>query len=363
MTQTQDEQNVQTPVNPNQEVQPETSVAEVTTNQSATEPVAENTVDTTKDLFDGEDLDSLVDAMPDQESDIQSIELEAEKPTVQNQASTLIEDSKNTIANGVNTGVETIQWVWQAWIEWIQNAASQGVESVTSTLQQWWDTLKQTWQSAVQGVMWVWEDLKEGMWNIISGATSGNWVIESGTAVVQGTVSTATNVVGNAATNVMDTWTSVVNNTVWAVTNVATGATNVVKDSVNNIVWAVLPGQVGQGVTNLSNTVTQSALDLWNKAQETLQQTGEKAKWFFSGLRGNLTSGFSSKDAQKVLDEANAPINPQEIQQPAAPQVQQPVAPQVQQPAAPQVQQPAAPQVQQPATPEVQPWDTQQPQM
>lgn len=113
--------------------------------------------------------------------------------------------------------------------------------------------------------------------------------------------------------------------------------------------------------------MTQSALDLGNKATETLQETGEKAKGFFTGLRGSLTSGFSNKDAQKVLDEANAPIDMS--QQPAAPQVQQPATPQVQQPAAPQVQQPATPQVQQPATPEAQqpvapeaqPGDIQQP--
>ena len=387
MTQTQDEQNVQTPVTPAQEINAETPATEVVTNQPATEPVAENTVDTANDLYDGEDLDSLVDAMPDQESDIKSIELEAEQATVQNQASALIEDGTNTIASGVNTSVDTIQWVWQAWIEWIQNAtsqwveaiqwvwqawiewvqnvASQWVESVTTTLQQWWDTLKQTWESTVQWVMWVWEDLKEGIWNIVSGATSGNGVIESGTAVVQGTVSTATNVVWNAATSAMDTWTSVVNGTVGTVTNVATWATNVVKDSVNNIVWSVLPGQAGQWITNLSNTVTQSALDLWNKASETLQETGEKAKWFFSGLRGNLTSSLNSKEAQKVMDEANAPMDMnaqnQQAQQPAAPQVQQPVAPQVQQPAAPQVQQPAAPEAQQPVAPQVQPWDIQQP--
>ena len=111
MTQTQDEQNVQTPVTPAQEVPAEAPVAEAATNQPvAAQPAADNAVDTTADLFeDEEDLDSLVDAMPDQESEIKSIEIEAEKPTLQNQAASLIEDSKNTISNGVNTGVETIQ--------------------------------------------------------------------------------------------------------------------------------------------------------------------------------------------------------------------------------------------------------------
>lgn len=92
-----------------------------------------------------------------------------------------------------------------------------------------------------------------------------------------------------------------------------------------------------------------------------MQETGEKAKGFFSGLRDNLKSSFNSKEAQKVLDEASAPIDTTQVQQPVAPQVQQPTAPQVQQPTAPQTQQPTAPQVQQPATPEVQPGDVQQP--
>ena len=98
----------------------------------------------------------------------------------------------------------------------------------------------------------------------------------------------------------------------------------------------------------------------------------------------NFKSGFSSKEAQKVMDEANAPIEtppqpqvqqptvqqPQvaqpapEVQQPAAPQVAQPQvaqpAPEVQQPVAPQVTQ-STPEVQQQPTAEVHPGDTQQP--
>ena len=71
-----------------------------------------------------------------------------------------------------------------------------------------------------------------------------------------------------------------------------------------------------------------------------MQDVGETAKWFFSGLWGNLKWSFSN--AQKVIDEANSPV---EIQ----PQAEQPVAPQAEQPAAPQ----------QPT--EVQPGDIQQP--
>jgi hypothetical protein len=44
MTQTQDEQNVGTPVTPAQDANVTTPVAEAATNQPATEPVAENNV-------------------------------------------------------------------------------------------------------------------------------------------------------------------------------------------------------------------------------------------------------------------------------------------------------------------------------
>ena len=77
----------------------------------------------------------------------------------------------------------------------------------------------------------------------------------------------------------------------------------------------------------------------------------------------NFKAGFSSKDAQKVMDEANAPLeNPTPVVQ--TPQTQQPVAPEVQQPQVQQpveTQQPIPPQEQQPAAPQVQPWDVQQP--
>lgn len=83
-----------------------------------------------------------------------------------------------------------------------------------------------------------------------------------------------------------------------------------------------------------------------------MEETGQKAKGFFANLWDNFKSSFSSKEAKKVMDEVNAPLDTS-AQQPATPQVQQPATPQVQQPAAPQVQQPATPQVQKPA--EVQP--------
>jgi hypothetical protein len=209
----------------------------------------------------------------------------------------------------------------------------------------------------------MWQDLKEGFWNTFSEATSGKWVLEWGKATIQGAVTTTANVVGNATTNTVEAGQSVVNWTIWAAWNIATWAGNVVKDSINNVAWAVLPEQAAQKVSDFQDKVSQWAQDLWVKAKDTLQETWQKAKWFFSGLRDKFKTGFSSKDAQKVIDEANAPVD--RSQQPAnpvvaqpAPQVQQPVAPEVTQPVTPEVAQPT-PQVQQPT--EVQPGDVQQP--
>lgn len=330
MTQTQDEQNVSTPVTPSQDNV--TSDPEATTNQHTYDETTNNITTETKGIVNDVDSDSSNNWL------LHAYEI---------QWDSLIDNGKEIISETLNTGMEKIQWIWQAGVEWIQNAASQWVESITSTLEQWWDLLREWWQNTIEWIKGIWQDLKDGFWNIISEATSGKGVIESWTAIVQWTVNTATNVVWNAATNVMNTWTSVVNGTIWAVSNVATWAGNVVKDSVNNIAWAVLPGQAAQWVTNFTNTVSQWAQDLWNKAKETLQETGQKAKWFFTGLWDNFKSWFSN-DAQKVIDEANAPI---ETTQQTTSQVQQPTESQPQQPTESQAQQPA----------EIQAWDTQQP--
>jgi starch synthase len=82
---------------------------------------------------------------------------------------------------------------------------------------------------------------------------------------------------------------------------------------------------------------------------------------------GKFKSGFSTKEAKEVMNEANAPMDTTQQQpaaQPAAPVVEQPapVAEQpapAAQPAAPVVEQPAP--AAQPAAPEVQPGDIQQP--
>ncbi len=333
MTQTQDEQNVGTPVNPAQDgaVAP---VTEDTTQPAAAEPVV---------------------ATPATEPTNDSQPAEAKWDS-------LIDTSKGVVSGTLNTGMDKIQWVWQASVEWIQNAASQWVESMTSALGQWGDMLKESWQNTIEWIKNAWEDLKDWLGNIIAWATSGGWIVESGTAVVQWTVSTTANVVWNAATNVMDTWTNVVNWAAWAVSNVAAWATNVVTSSVNNVVWAVLPEQAAQWVSNFTNTVSQWAQNLGAKATDTIKDAGETAKWFFSGLWGNIKWTISPKDAQKVIDEANAPMDA--TQQQAAPQVQQPAAqptPPVATPEAVQAAtQPATPQVSQP-TPEVQTWDIQQP--
>ncbi len=314
MTQTQDDQNVGTPVVPAQDAN---SVA----------PIQEN-------------LDDSVSV-----TQTDWVETNSEV-----QEKSLIDDGKELITDTLNSGVEKIKWVWQAWIEWVKSAASQWVESVKDTIEQWWNILKETSQNTIEWIKGVWQNIKEWFWDIVAWVTSGGWVLESWKAVVKWSVTTATNVVWNATTNVIETWTSVVNWAVWAVSNVATSAGNVVKDSINNVAWTVLPEQAAQKVANFQDKVSQWAQDLWTMARETLQETWQKAKWFFANLRDNFKSWFSSKDAQKVMDEVNAPLEVT-AQQPATPQVQQPATPQVQQPTAPQVQQPE----------EVQLWDIQQP--
>jgi len=341
MTQTQDEQNVGTPVNPAQDGAAAPVTEATTTQPAAAEPVAENNA-----VSSTETPNEEASASPAQVSEPAT----TSEPIAQAQWNSLMDTSKGVVSDTLNTGMDKIQWVWQAGVEWVQNAASQWIESMTSTLGQWGDVLKEGWQNTIEWIKGVWDDLKNWLWNIVAWATSGGWVVESGTAVVGWTVETTANVVWNAATNAMDTGTTVVSGAAWAVTNVATWATNVVTDSVNNVVWAVLPGEAGKWVSNLTNTVSQWAQNLWTKATDTIKDAGETAKWFFTGLWGNIKWSLSSKDAQKVMDDANAPVD----------MSQQPVAPQVAQPAAPQAAQPAAPQAAQPAA-EVQPWDIQQP--
>ena len=80
----------------------------------------------------------------------------------------LLESSKETISNTVNTGVEKVKWIWQAGIEWVKSAASQWIESAKDTFNQGKETLKDSWQNAIEWIKWVWKELKEWIWNTIS---------------------------------------------------------------------------------------------------------------------------------------------------------------------------------------------------
>ena len=339
MTQTQDEQNVGTPVTPAQDWSATTPVTQDPTQTTSAQPVADNTVNT-----------------------------EESNSNIENKS--LIESWKDTVSGIVGTWVEKVKGIWQAGVEWVKSAASQWVESVKDTFEQGKETLKETGQNTIEWIKWIWQDIKEWFWNTFSETTSAKWVLEWGKAIIQWTATTTANVAWNAVTNTMNTWTSVVNGTIWAVWNIASWAGNVVKDSINNVAWTVLPEWAAQWVANFNEKISQWAQNLWTKTKETIHETWQKAKWFFSGLRDNFKSWFSSKDAKKVMDEANAPldttqqpVNPgvvqasSQVQQPIAPQVTQPV-PQVEQPVIPEVSQ-ASPQVQQPT--EVQPGDIQQP--
>ena len=309
MTQTQDEQNVGTPVTPAES-------AEVST--PATEPVAAEPV-----------AAEPVVAQP-----IVPDRAQPQQPSENSSVGSILQNGTNTVTNIASSWVETLKWAGQAWVDSIQWVASQGVESVKDTVAFAGDTLKQTSETAISWIKWVGDDLKDGLSQTFQNITSWGSVMESGTAVVKWTVGTATNVVGNAASSVVNTGQSVVNGTLDSATNIAAWATNVVKDGFNNVVGSVLPGQAGQTVTNVTDKVTQSAQDLWNKAKETLQETGEKAKGFFTGIWDNFKSGFSNKENQEIMDQANSPLNmPSEsdvdLSQPAAPAPQQP-APEVQ---------------------------------
>jgi len=277
MTQTQDEQNVQNPV-----VQPAEPVA---AEPIAAEPVAQDTQQSNETTSVG----------------------------------SLLQDGTSTVTNIASTWVETIKWAGQAWVDSIQWVAAQWVESVKDTVEFAWDTLKETSESAISWIKWVGTDLKDWLSQTIQNATSWGSVIESGTAVVKWTVGTATNVVGNAASSVVNTGESVVNGTLDSATNIASWAANVVKDGFNNVVGSVLPGQAGQTVTNVTDKISQWAQDLWNKAKETLQETGQKAKGFFSGIRDNFKAGFSAKtqDANDIMQQASAPLEHPAPEQPS----------------------------------------------
>ena len=363
MTQTQDEQNVQTSGSQAQGTNPVVDEQNAQTSGTQAQNTDANPVTDGSQASTSGDSNTEISSSQTNPSTNEPTSEQAQNTTPETKSTSLIDDGKKAGANLLGTGVEKVKWIWEAGVEWVKSAASQWVESVKDTFEQGKETLKETGQNTIEWIKWMWQDLKEGFWNTFSEATSGKWVLEWSKAVIQGTVTTTTNLVGNATTNAMDAGQSVVTWTIWATSNIATWAGNVVKDSINNVAWAVLPEQAAQKVSDFQNKVSTTAQNLGTQAKDTLQETWQKAKWFFSGLRDNFKSGFSSKDAKKVMDEANAPLdttqqpaNP-EVAQPT-PQVQQPVAPEVAQPANPEVAQPT-PQVQQPT--EVQPGDIQQP--
>ena len=228
-----------------------------------------------------------------------------------------IQAAETIVTNTLDTGVKKAQWIWEAGIEWVKSAASQWIESAKSTLKEWWELLKETSQNAIEWIKGAWQDLKEGIWDIVTWVTSGEWILESWKAVVQWTFSTTTNVVWNVATNVVNTWENVVNWAIWAVTNIATWAGNVVKDSINNVAWIILPEQWARTVKDIQNKISQWAENLTTQTREKLQEWWEQASGLFGGLINKVKGFFSNKNAQKIMDEANAPIN-------TTPQVQQP---------------------------------------
>ena len=101
MTQTQDEQNVETPVTAQQDAGLENLATEVTTNQPATnEPVAENNA-----VSPVETPNEEASASPVQASE----PVTASEPTAQPQSDSLIDTSKGVVSGTLNTGMDKIQ--------------------------------------------------------------------------------------------------------------------------------------------------------------------------------------------------------------------------------------------------------------
>ena len=339
MTQTQDEQNVQTPVESTPDLSAVDVAPEAQVSQSAPEEVAAPETPVSEPA-------APVVEQPESNS----------QPEVQ---TSVIQEWMNTVKDSVRSGVDAIADTWKAWVEQIQQIWENAMNTSTEAVQQTMSTATQAGTEAVQWVVWATNDLKQWISDTFHNAANAGWVIEWGKAVVQGTVGTTAQVAEKAVWSTVSAAEWLVGGTVWAAENVVSSASSVVQNSVNTVAWKILPEAWAQKIADFQNKVSQGAQNLWTQARDTLQETWQKAKWFFAGLRDNFKSGFSTKNANDIMQQASAPLEHSE--QPVAPEAQQPAVPVAQQPAAPVAQQPAAPVVEQPATPEVQPGDVQQP--
>ena len=343
MTQTQDEQNVQVPGDQTQNANPVAN--------------EQNVQSTTPDL-------SAVDVAPEApaaEPTEQPAAPVAEQPTpkVQPEAQgSMIQEWVSTVTDTLKSGVETLTDTWKASVEHVQQIWEDAVNTGTEAVQQTMSTATQAGQEAVQWVVWATNDLKQGISDTINNAKNAQWIVESGKAVVQWTVWTTAQVAEKATSSAVNAAEWLVGGTVGVAGNVVESAWSVVQNSVNNVAWAVLPEQAAQKVADFQNKVSTTAQNLGTQAKDTLQETWQKAKWFFAGLWDNFKSGFSTKNANEIMQQASAPL--EQPAAPAAPVTEQPAAPVAEQPAAPVTEQSAAPAPQQPAH-EVQPGDVQQP--
>lgn len=342
MTQTQDDQNLQAQSGATQDVQgtqPGTSTP--VSDQSTTN----TTIDST--ITNQPTEDSPSEAKPVEGSTEQSTSDQTEKDE------SIIQQWTNVVKDTIHTWVEKVQEIWQTWIEQIKDAWTQTVNTGKEAVQWAVSTGIEAWQSAVQWIVWAAKDLTQGVSDTFHNATSWEWIIDSWKAVVKWTIWTTAQVVHNAASTTVNAAESAIHSGADIATNVAKTAGWVVQNSINGIAWTVLPEKWAQIVQDIQNKVSQWAETLGNQAKETLEEWWKKAKGFFAGLWDSFKSGFSTKNAKEIMQEASTPVEPV-VQNPAS------ATPVIEQPTAPVVEQPSSPIVEQPAS-NVQQWDIQQP--
>ena len=368
MTQTQDEQNVQSsgtqstnPVADEQNVQ--------SSGTQGTNPVAdEQNVQTTTPDLSAVDLTTETPAPAvEQPGEIPTEPTAKETAEAPAQEQWALQRWANAVKEKVQSWVDKVKEAWKEWVEKIKDSGKEFVDSTKSAFHWAVDTVKQAWQSMVQWVKSVGQDVKDGVSNTVQDVKNSSWVVDSANAVAKWSAETTTNAVETGVSSAVQTGEWVAQGTADATWNLAQWTGNAVQSGVNNTAWAVLSAQSAQKVANFQDKVSQGAQNLGNQAREKLHEWWEKAKWFLAGLRDSFKSGFSTKNAKAIMNEADSPIDPAEQQaaqaaaQSTAPVAAEPAAPVAAEPVAPVAAEPVAPVAAEPAAPEVQPGDIQQP--
>ena len=362
MTQTENQQNAQTPVVPT----PDLSAVDF----SSETPVAvENTEATSNTPVQWEQINTSNDEKTDNTSFWNVKEW--------------VKKWVNKIKDTMQTGVAKAQEIWTVWVQQITQVGESAITTWQEALQWITSTTLDASKTAVQWAVGVANELKQWVVDTFHNVKSWEWIIDSGKSLVKWTIWTTAQVAEKAVWTTVQVAEWLTKGAIGAATNIVQWAGQVVQGSINSVAWAVLPWKWAQIVQNIQDKVAQWAQNLGTQAKDILQQTWKKTKWFFANLRDNFKAWFSTKGANEIMEQASAPLETtipqQQIQNQQPVQAQQPIQATVpaQQPTAAQpvaanpiANEPTTPvqtntqpveQPTQPTTSEVQPGEIQQP--